>query len=88
MANETRRFPETADPAAWEPHDLHRSEAWRHRFADTELAELLASLGENHLDERHGMPALPLLASQMAVTARELKSGLAFESFAACRRET
>ncbi len=78
MASGTERIPETADPAAWEPHDLERSEAWRHRFADAELAELAASLREIHQDELHGIPALPLLASQMAVTARELKSGLGF----------
>ena len=74
----TERFPETTDPSAWEPQELHRSEAWRHRFTDTELAELATSLEEIHRDELPGKPALPLLASQMAVTARELKSGLGF----------
>ena len=78
MATRTERFPETADPATWEILDLDRSEAWCHRFTDTELAELAASLKETHQDELHGMPALPLLASQTAVTARELKTGLGF----------
>ena len=78
MANGAERFPETADPAAWEPHDLDRSGAWCHHFTDAELAELPASLGENHQDELHMVPARPLLASQMAVTERELKSGLGF----------
>lgn len=78
MANGNERLSETADPAAWEPHDLDRSEAWRHRFTDTELAELAASLREIHQGGLNGMPASPLLASQMAVTARELKSGLGF----------
>lgn len=78
MANGTERFPETADPATWEPHDLDRSEAWCHRFIDTELAELAAFLKEIHEDQLPEKPALPLLASQMAVTARELKSGLGF----------
>jgi len=76
MGNDPQTFPKTADPAAWEPDDLERSEAWRHEFTGGELAELLASARDGHDGEPRRAPDLPLLASQMARTARELKAGL------------
>ncbi len=74
MDDDMKDFPKTADPAAWKPDDIERSEAWRHDFTGSELLELLASAG----DGPNRTPDLPLLASQMARTARELKSGLGF----------
>lgn len=78
MDDDPKDFPRTADPAAWKPDDLERSEAWRHDFTGGELLELLSSGGAGPDGEPHGTPDLPLLASQMARTARELKSGLGF----------
>lgn len=78
MANGAERFPQTSDPAAWEPNDLDRSKGWRHRFSSSELAELPALAREVREDEPWRTPACPSLASQMAATARELKSGSGF----------
>lgn len=67
----------TADPAAWRPHDLERSDRWRHHFTGGELAEL-AALTQDLESGPRGISNRSLLVSQMAATARELKSGLGF----------
>ena len=78
MRDGTEPIPKTADPAAWKPDDLGRSRRWRHDFTGSELAELLALAREDRQDEPRKALGQPLLASQMAGTARELKSGLGF----------
>lgn len=80
MDHGTEAAPQTADPAAWTPADLERSQAWRHDFSSGEMAELLALAEEEPArgGEPHEPPGRPLLASQMARTVRELKSGLGF----------
>ena len=67
-------FTPTDDAAAWSPGDLKRSDRWRHRLTDGERAELL-ELAKGVLPAAR-LPAPSGLASQMAVTGRELKSGL------------
>ena len=78
MAAITADFPKTTDPAAWEPDDLKRSKTWLHDFAGSELAELSELAREGGKSEPRKAADLPLLASQMARTARELKSGFGF----------
>ena len=78
MDHNTECLQRTADPAAWEPDDIERSQRWRHDFTESELAELseLARHGDQAAPGR--ACEQPLLASSMAATARELKSGLGF----------
>lgn len=78
MDHNTENFPRTADPAAWEPDDIERSQRWRHDFTEGERVEL--SELARHGDEAAPGRACeqPLLASSIAATARELKSGLGF----------
>ncbi len=78
MDHDTEDFPRTADPAAWEPGDIARSDRWRHDFTEGELAELSALASHGDEDEPGRPWNQPLLASSMAATVRELKSGLGF----------
>lgn len=75
---DAREFPKTTDPAAWAPGDVERSEAWRHHLTGGELAELSALAQEGSVAGHRKTAGRPLLASQMAATARELKSGFGF----------
>lgn len=79
MNEKTEEFPKTADPAAWTPNDLERSEAWRHVLTGHEAAEVLAAARDSKAAEgTPGTSPFPTLAPQLEQTVRELRSGLGF----------